>query len=94
MPYAITVRDYAVTLAWPTGHHYFDTEFFDHLDDARAREKQLLAFWTAKVKDGLTRKKTAPIVYVWARQPSYKTLTAPRAPRRVSLKSRKLGVLL
>jgi hypothetical protein len=91
MPYKLTIRDYAISVAWPSGHHYFDMEMFDDLADARDREKQLTLHYESSVKAGIARAKSIPKIHLWQRQPSYKTLTAPRAPRRVSLKPRKQG---
>ena len=88
MPYKAVIRDYAVSVSWPNGHHYFDTEFFDDLLDARDREKQLTLLYASKVKADVMRVSTCPTIHLWQRQPSYKTLTVQRAPRRVSLKSR------
>jgi hypothetical protein len=88
MSKAAVVRDYAVSVLWPDGHHYFEPEFFDDLEDARDRERALHAVYTLRVKVGQIKQKSVPTIHVWARQPSYKTLTIPRAPRRVPSKSR------
>lgn len=88
MSKAAIVRNYAVSILWPSGHHYFEPEFFDDLTDARDRERHLNSTYAARVKDGTARAKSMPTVHVWARQPNVKTLTASRAPRRVSRKPR------
>jgi predicted heme/steroid binding protein len=91
MSKAAVVRDYAVSVLWPDGHHYFEPEFFDDLTDARDREKHLASLYAGRVKAQQIKQKSVPTIHVWARQPSYKTLTVSRAPRRVSSKSRNLG---
>ncbi len=88
MSKAAVVRDYAVSVLWPSGHHYFEPEFFDDLTDARDRERHLNSLYAGRVKAQQIKQKSAPTIPVWARQPSYKALTVTRAPRRASSKSR------
>lgn len=90
MSKAAVVRDYAVSVLWPDGHHYFEPEFFDDLTDARDRGRMLRSRYTEKVKTLQIKAKSVPTIHVWHRLPSSKTLTIPRAPRRVSSKPRTL----
>lgn len=88
MSKAAVVRNYAVSVLWPDGHHYFEPEYFDDLGDARDRERHLVSLYAGRVKAQQIKAKSVPTIHVWARQQSYKTLTVPRAPRRVSSKPR------
>ena len=82
MPYKSIVRDYAISVSWPNGHHYFDPEMFDDLTDARDREKQLTAHYASSLKAGISRAKSIPKIHLWQRQPSAASLRAPRPARK------------
>jgi hypothetical protein len=82
--FPLIIRNYAVSVAWPDGHHFFHPETFDDLEDARDCEKALNDQYAKAVKSQSLKNKSIPGVHVWSRRPSASALTV-RRPRQVRI---------
>lgn len=81
---AAVLRDYAVSVLWKEGQHFFHPEYFDDLDDAAATAKSIRGVYARNTQ--LTSK---PIVSVWHRVPAVQEPMVARALGVLPLKSRK-----